>query len=240
MILKLPLFFQRKSDDELKISQFILKKFGYRPKNITHFITALKHKSFSNDQEASSSNERLEFLGDAILDAIVAELLYSRFPEEDEGYLTKIKSKIVNRKTLSEIGEAMSIRDVLQFNQSRSINMATLEGNAFEAIVGAIYLDGGYDKVKQSINSFVFRKFLDFNKILKEEIDFKSRLFIWCQRKKLNLEFFILSESHDNGQWSYLVEAVINYKAFGRGAGMSKKAAEQEASRETLQLIGEI
>ncbi|MFM6343734.1 MAG: ribonuclease III domain-containing protein, partial [Dolichospermum sp.] len=103
---------------------------------------------------------RLEFLGDAILDAVVAEILFNRFPHDDEGYLTKIKSKIVNRKTLSDIGEAMSIRDVLQFNQSRSINMASLEGNAFEAIIGAIYLDGGLDKVKQSINSFVFRKYL--------------------------------------------------------------------------------
>jgi len=240
LVLKLPIFFQKKSDEELEIAKFILKKFGYRPKNISYFITALKHKSFSNENDADSSNERLEFLGDAILDAVVAEILYNRFPHDDEGYLTKIKSKIVNRKTLSEIGEAMSIRDVLQFNQSRSINMTSLEGNAFEAIIGAIYLDGGLDKVKQSINSFVFRKYLDFNKILKEEIDFKSKLFIWCQRKKLALEFVVLSEKYHNGQWAYVVDAVINNKQFGRGTGVSKKTAEQEASRETLQLIGEI
>ena len=89
--------------------------------------------------------------------------------------MTKLKSKIVNRKTLSDIGENMEIRQVLNYNKTRTINVSTLEGNAFEAIVGAIYLDGGYDKTKQSLNNYVFRKYLNFNKLLEEEIDFKSK-----------------------------------------------------------------
>ena len=179
-------------------------------------------------------------MGDAILDAVVAEHLFLKFPENDEGYLTKLKSKIVNRKTLSDIGENMEIRLILNYNKTRTINVSTLEGNAFEAIIGAIYLDGGYDKAKQSLNNYVFRKYLNFNKLLEEEIDFKSKLFIWCQRKKLNLDFVVVKENHENGQWNYEIKVVINNKEFGRGIGLSKKTAEQEAAKQTLQLIGEI
>jgi len=163
-----------------------------------------------------------------------------KFPENDEGYLTKLKSKIVNRKTLSDIGEQMEIRQILNYNKSRSINIPSLEGNAFEAIIGAIYLDGGYEKAKISLNNYVFRKFINFNRLLEEEIDFKSKLFIWCQRKKLNLEFTVVKEHHENGQWNYEIKVIINHKEFGRGIGLSKKSAEQEAAKETLQLIGEI
>jgi ribonuclease-3 len=182
----------------------------------------------------------LEFLGDAILDAVVAEHLFLKFPEDDEGFLTKIKSKIVNRKTLSEIGANMGIREVLNYNQTRAINLATIEGNALEAIIGAIYLDGGFDKAKKSLNNYVFRKYLDFNKLILEEIDFKSKLFIWCQKKRLQINFEVISEKHENGQWNYEVKVVINNNEYGFGKGLSKKAAEQEAARETLQLMGEI
>jgi len=166
--------------------------------------------------------------------------LFLKYPENDEGYLTKLKSKIVNRKTLSDIGESMEIRLILKYNQSRTINLSTLEGNAFEAIIGAIYLDGGYEKAKQSLNNYVFRKYLNFNRLLEEEIDFKSKLFIWCQRKKLHIDFFVVKETHENGQWCYEVVVIINKKEFGKGSGLSKKSAEQVAAKETLQLIGEI
>ena len=107
----------------------------------------------------------------------------------------------------------MEIRLVLNYNRSRSINVSTLEGNAFEAIIGAIYLDGGYDKAKQSLNNYVFRKYLNFNKLLEEEIDFKSKLFIWCQRKKLNLDFLVVKEYQENSQWNYIKNLrVVNFK----------------------------
>jgi ribonuclease-3 len=179
-------------------------------------------------------------LGDAILDAVVAEHLFLKFPDDDEGFLTKLKSKIVNRKTLSEIGENMGIREVLNYNQARAINLSTVEGNAFEAIIGAIYLDGGFEKAKHAINNYVFRKYLDFNKLLTEEIDFKSKLFIWSQKKKLHLEFIVISETHESGIWHYEVKVLINNNEFGFGKGLSKKAAEQIAAKETLQLLGEI
>lgn len=224
----------------MKLIRFILVKFGYKPNNIHYFLKAVNHKSSIVTSKVTASNERLEFLGDAILDAVVAENLFLKYPDEDEGFLTKLKSKIVNRKTLSEIGTSMHIREVLNYNQTRAINLSTIEGNAFEAIIGAIYLDGGFEKVKYTLNNFVFRKFLDFNRLMQEEIDFKSKLFIWCQKKRLQIDFTVISEQHINGQWHYEVKVLINNKEFGFGKGLSKKAAEQDAAKETLQLLGEL
>lgn len=236
---RLPFLAKKKSDADLELIRFIVLRFGYRPNNLKYFYKAITHKShnFASDQ---NSNERLEFLGDSVLDAVVAEFLFERFPDEDEGYLTKVKSKVVSRKTLAEIAEEMQIRKVLLYNSSRSINLSTIEGNAFEAIMGAIYLDGGFEAVKKSIHQHVFRKYVDLNRILEEEIDFKSRLFIWCQRSKLQLDFRVLSEENINGNWQYTVMATINDRDYGQGTGSSKKMAEQAASKETLELMGEI
>jgi ribonuclease-3 len=232
------IFKSKKNEYELELISFILKKFGYKPKDLRYFLKAITHKSFRN-QEIDFSNERLEFLGDAVLDSVVADFLFIRFVNEDEGYLTRIKSKIVNRKTLSEIGEVMNLREIIRYNQARSINLSTLEGNAFEAILGAIYLDGGYEEVKKSVQNHVFRNFVNINRLLEEEIDFKSKLFIWCQKKKLILDFDVVTEVNNGGAWLYEIEIIINSVKYGKGKGGSKKIAEQEAAKETLQLLGE-
>jgi len=238
LALLITLFTKKKTEEELKLIKFIIQRFGYRPKELTYFIKAITHKSFVSS-DPSITNERLEFLGDAMLDAFVAEFLFKRFKDEDEGYLTRVKSKIVNRKTLSEIGETMGIREILRYNQARSINLSSLEGNAFEAILGAIYIDGGYNSVQNSVENFVFQKYVNLTRLLEEEIDFKSKLFIWCQKKKLNLEFIVRTEINQGGSWVYEIETNINNIKYGRGKGGSKKIAEQEAAKETLQLLGE-
>jgi ribonuclease-3 len=232
-------FSKSKTKDDRKLIKFILQRFGYRPRKIHYFFEAITHKSLSNNS-TENSNERLEFLGDAILDAVIAEYLYNRFPKEDEGYLTKIKSKLVSRKTLSMIAEDMELRSIIRYQKGRTINLNTLEGNAFEAIMGAIYLDGGYIAVRKSINNHVFKHFVDINRILEEEIDFKSKLFIWSQKKQLLLEFEIISEENLGASWEYIVQAKINGVSYGRGKGSSKKMAEQAASKETLELMGEV
>ncbi len=234
-------FFSKKaSKADPKITQFIIERFGYHPKNGNLFVNALTHKSILNTSEIEVSNERLEFLGDAILDSVVAEFLYERFPNENEGYLTKIKSKVVSRNTLGTIGHDMQIRNVLLYNKNRTIKMETIEGNAFEALVGAIYLDGGYEAAKKSIIKHVFRKYVNLNRILEEEIDFKSRLFIWSQKNRLPIEFEVLKEESNGANWTYLVRVNIGEQEYGRGSGSSKKKAEQAAAQETLELIGEM
>lgn len=234
-------FFSKKtSKADTDIERFIIERFGHHPKNGELFEHALTHKSILNTTEIEISNERLEFLGDAILDSIVAEFLYARFPNEDEGYLTKIKSKVVSRNTLGTIGHDMEIRNVLRYNKNRTIKLETIEGNAFEALVGAIYLDGGYEATQRSIVNHVFRKYVNLNRILEEEIDFKSRLFIWSQKNRLPIEFEVLKEESDGANWKYLVRVNIGDREYGRGAGSSKKKAEQAAAQETLELIGEM
>ncbi len=233
------LFSKKKSKEELEIIRFSIKCFGYRPTNIELFKRALTHKSISNNSD-ELSNERLEFLGDAILDSVIAEFLFIKFPNENEGYLTKIKSKIVSRRTLGMIGREMEISSVLRYNKGRAIKLETIEGNAFEALIGAIYIDGGYASAQKSINHHIFRKYVDLNHILEEEIDFKSKLFIWSQKNRLPIEFEIIEEENDGSTWNYVVCVIINEQEYGRGAGSSKKKAEQAAAKETLELVGEV
>ena len=239
MLALFPIFSKKKSKEELELIRFIQKCFGYKPINLDLFNQALTHKSISNNND-QVSNERLEFLGDAILDSVIADFLFVKFPNEDEGYLTKIKSKIVSRRTLGMIGREMEISNILQYNRSRSIKLETIEGNAFEALIGAIYLDGGYKSAQKSINTHIFRKYVDLNQILEEEIDFKSKLFIWSQKNRLPIHFEILEEKNDGSIWNYVVCVIINEREYGRGSGSSKKKAEQAAAKETLDLVGEL
>ena len=227
-----------KSKNELKLIRYFLKKFGYRPKNIQFFKTALTHKSISNISKELESNERLEFLGDTILDAVIADFLYHKFPDEDEGYLTKVKAKIVSRKNLSKIAQDMHLHEMLIFQKGRGINVETLEGNAFEAIIGAIYLDDGYLAAKKSIFNSVLRNYVDLPTLLENEIDFKSQLYIWAQKNRLTIEFELLKEEIVDGKWNYEVEIFNNANPYGRGKGSTKKIAEQAASKQTLELLG--
>ena len=166
--------------------------------------------------------------------------LTDKFPSENEVYLTKIKSKIVNRRTLGDIGHEMELSNIMNYNNSRSIKLETIEGNAFEALIGAIYLDGGYRKAQESIEKHIFKKYLNLNQLLEEELDFKSKLFIWCQKNKLDIQFEVVSEENFGHEWKYVVEVIINEKSYGRGTGSSKKKAEQVASKETFELLGAI
>lgn len=240
MLALLPFFSKKKSDEELAIIRFVQQRFGYRPKDVSLFRKALTHKSISNNMDNELSNERLEYLGDAILDAVIADFLFKKFPEEDEGYLTKIKSKIVSRRTLGMIGHEMEISSVLRYNKGRAIKLETVEGNAFEALIGAIYQDGGFESVQKSVMHHIFKKYVDLNQILVEEIDFKSKLFIWSQKNRLPIRFEVLEEKNIGPSWNYLVMVVINDQEYGRGSGSSKKKAEQAAAKETLELIGEV
>ncbi len=234
----LPFFGKKKTKEELEISQFIQRKFGYSIKNYFYFKRALTHKSIAN-KSGEISNERLEFLGDAILDSVIAEYLFIKFPDEDEGYLTKIKSKIVSRRTLGKIANEMELSLLMRYNKNRSIKIETIEGNAFEALIGAIYLDGGYSTTKKCINNHVFRKYVNFNQILEEEIDFKSKLYIWGQKNRVPIEFSVIKEENNRSTWHYVVVALVNTKEFGMGSGSSKKKAEQVAAKETMELLGE-
>ncbi|MBK7130945.1 MAG: ribonuclease III [Crocinitomicaceae bacterium] len=216
----------------------MVKKLGYRPKNLELFHKALTHKSYSNLRDDIQSNERLEYLGDTVIDLIVAHFLFQKFPDRDEGYLTKLKSKIVNRNMLSQIGAELELAEHIRYKTGRSIRVATIEGNALEALIGAIYLDAGFEITKNIFNNYIIRNYIDLNKVLEQEIDFKSALLIWGQKNKLMVNFKILQEAAKENDYQYICQVVINEKEWGMGKGQSKKEAEQQASQETLTLLG--
>jgi ribonuclease-3 len=229
--------FRKKDTSSLDLNSFIIKKFGYRPKRIELFKRALTHKSYSNTK-GIESNERLEYLGDTVIDMIVAEYLYEKFPDKDEGFLTKVKAKIVNRKMLSSIGEELELEKFIKYKTGRSIRIATIEGNAFEALIGAVYLDSNYEITKKVFRSRIIRNYIDLNEVLEQEIDFKSALLIWGQRNKHNISFKIVDEASKENNYQYTASVVIDEKKWGMGKGQSKKEAEQHASKETLGLLG--
>lgn len=229
---------KKKTEGNLDLVSFLIKKFGYRPKNLELFTQALTHKSYSNTKENVESNERLEYLGDTVIDLIVAEYLYEKFPDKDEGFLTKVKAKIVNRKMLAEIGGELELAKQIRYKTGRSIRIATIEGNAFEAIIGALYLDSNYETAKKVFNSRIIRNYIDLNKVLEQEIDFKSALLIWGQRNKISIKFEITEEAVKENDFVYTSVVRMNNKTWGLGKGKSKKEAEQQASSETLQLLG--
>ena len=229
---------KERSGEDLQLIRLIINEFGYRPKNVKTFYNALTHKSYSNSKEGIQSNERLEFLGDAILDTIVAEYLFENYPNEDEGFLTKIKSKVVSRQTLADIARAIHLGNFIKYQKGKSIRISTIEGNAFEALIGAIYLDSNFETVRKSIHLCLFKNHLNIKSVIEEEVDFKSKLFIWTQKNKLELEFKILTEKQIENSWEYEVIALINTKPYGKGVGNSKKSAEQMAAKKTFEMIG--
>ena len=235
---RLPKFFKKKTQPKKGLEAYLFKNFGYHIKNIPLFTQALTHKSYSNTKPGIESNERLEYLGDTVIDLIVADYLYASFPAKDEGYLTMVKAKIVNRKMLAYIGGELELRNHINYDAGRSIRLETLEGNALEAIVGAIYLEAGYNQSKKSFLNFILEKYIDFDDVLTQEIDFKSTLLIWAQKNKIGLKFVITDDACKENDFMYSAKASINGKDWGQGKGKSKKEAEQHASKETLQLLG--
>jgi ribonuclease-3 len=233
-------FPEKRTKEELTLIRFVIDRFGYRPKNISIFINAITHKSLLTHEDYSVSNERLEFLGDSIIGSIVAEWLYHKFPKEDEGYLTRLKSKIVSRKTLGNIACLLDLKSIIKYKSNRSINLSSIEGNCLEALFGAMYLDGGYEAVKKSLIQHVYRKYVDMNKMIHEETDFKSILFILCQKNKWDLEFYVEKEIIKNAIHIYDIRASINGNPHEIGQGYSKKEAEQLACKKTLEKLGEI
>ncbi len=217
-------------------SFFLLKEIvGFEPKNFDLYKLALIHKSSSITDNSGNvlNNERLEFLGDAILDAIVADMLYKQFPDEKEGFMTNARSKIVSRANLNKIAVEIGLnRAVVSTANSQTHNIF---GNAFEALIGAIYLDQGYRKCQYFVEKKVFKNIIDLEKVSQEETNFKSKLLEWSQKNKRELDFVLVEEriSAKNIP-AFVSQVTIDGELFGEGVGNSKKESHQNASKHAL------
>lgn len=232
--------FGHRNQADKNINAFIRTKFGFSPGKIALYHQAFLHKSSLRDDESAheKSNERLEFLGDAILDSVVAEYLYEKFPKETEGFLTKLKSKIVKRETLNALGEKLGLDKQVKHTQFGINNPKSLLGNAFEAMVGAIYLDKGYRKTKDILIDKIIIPYLDLDELVKVESDYKSKIIIWSQREKRKLEFFLLREENLGAEMFYEIELRVDSKAQASANAKTKKEAEQLVAKQVWELFG--
>lgn len=181
------------------------------------------------------NNERLEFLGDAVLDAVVGDIVYQHFPGKREGFLTNTRSKLVQRDTLNKLAQEMGINQLILSNGHSSSHNSYMGGNAFEALVGAIYLDRGYDVCMFFMKNRILAQMINIDKVAYKEVNFKSKLIEWSQKNRVQLEYVLIEQQKDdNGSPVFTYQVEIEGVKGGIGKGYSKKESQQLASKETL------
>lgn len=233
-------FFPRRNNgtyiaDKREFASALKKITGFRTNNLRLYEVAFIHRSasFLLPDGQRINNERLEFLGDAVLDAILSDYLFEKFPEANEGFMTKIRSRIVNREILNQLAISMGIDKILVSNVSSVHSTRNLYGDALEALIGALFVDRGFKKTKDLFIKKVLNKYLDLAKIIDTDTDYKSLVFEWIQKNKSNITFEY-KEEYDFSLKKSVFSATlyINKEVYGTGQGASKKEAEQEAAGE--------
>lgn len=214
----------------------LIEILGFIPNNSKLFKTVFIPRSaqYRNTQGKFINYERLEFLGDAMLGAVIAEYLFDKAPEEREGYLTQMRSKVVSRRHLNEIGKNLKLKSFIPKEFSRKITLgADVDGDMFEALVGAVYEDRGFDKCKEFINRVVIKPYVDIKTLEKRITSYKSLVLEWSQKNKLTLEFNTFEEQNAEDITIFVSIVRINGKITAKGRGTSKKKAEEKAARRT-------
>lgn len=213
---------------------------GFYPDKIEYYQLAIRHKSVpihaKNGRELC--NERLEFLGDAILNSVITDIIYKKFENASEGFLTNLRSKIVSRESLNQIAKEIGLAKIViaskYVNQHANDN---IYGNALEALFGAIYLDLGYKKCKAFVEDRLFRYFLDWNEILESEMNFKSKVFEWCHKNRLEPEFILMEETVVKNKHTFRTCLKIQNEIICESTGSSKKESQQNVSKIAYQKI---
>ena len=216
------------------------KILGFYPRNIQLYQQALLHKSTSIRSEKGRplNNERLEFLGDAILVAIVGDIVYKHFEGRREGFLTNTRSKIVQRETLNKLAVEIGLDKLVKYSTRSSSHNSYMYGNAFEAFIGAIYLDQGYERCKRFMEEKIFKNYIDLDKMSRKEVNFKSKLIEWSQKSKVEVSFELIEQFLDEDyNPMFHTEIRIEGISAGKGTGYSKKESQQNAAQAALKKI---
>lgn len=234
MLFRLTYLFSNRSKKEfLRLLSHLL---GFYPGKIGLYAAALTHRSVK--EKASENNERLEYLGDAILGGIIADYLYMKYPYKGEGFLTEMRSKMVNRQTLNEIALKMGLKCITSFNKNDgSLRTSQIFGNALEALVGAIYVDKGYAATKQWVQKKIILPYLFVEELESVEINQKNKLFSWANRNGRLLEFETLDERIENGRRLFTVGAVVDGEVIAEGKAFNKKDAGQIAAQQAVERL---
>ena len=227
-----------RKDKELYLSLYEI--LGFYPHDISYYKMALLHKSIMhrNSKGKPVNNERLEFLGDAVLDAVVGDIVYQHFPGKREGFLTNTRSKLVQRDTLNKLAQEMGINQLILSNGHSSSHNSYMGGNAFEALVGAIYLDRGYDACMYFMQKRILAQMINIDKVAYKEVNFKSKLIEWSQKNRVKLDFVMLDQQKGkNGSQIFTYQVVLEGVEGGVGKGYSKKESQQVASKTSLEKL---
>ena len=227
---KIRLLFRRDKEPFFQLRKIL----GFYPKDITLYQTALKHKSTNVKGGSHKNNERLEFLGDAVLGCVVADLLYEKYPNRQEGFLTTLRSKLVRRDMLNKLADKIGLDQLVDYSgRKTSAHNSYMDGNAFEALIGAVYHDRGYDYAVCFIRDRVFRKHVDIEDVSKTEENFKSKLIEWCQKHQFDFMFEVVSEIvlPDKNSTKFTTRVTVEDQYCGTGEGYSKKESQQDAAR---------
>ena len=214
---------------------------GFYPHNINLYKQALLHKSMGrrNEKGRPLNNERLEFLGDAVLSAVVGDIVFRHFEGKREGFLTNTRSKLVSRNTLGKLAQEMGIDQLVKSSDHSTSHNSYKNGNAFEALVGAIYLDRGYDACMRFVEKRILTQVINIDKVAYKEVNFKSKLLEWSQKNRVRMEFRDLEQTKDSqtGSPVFTTQVFIEGVEGCKGTGFSKKESHQNASKETLQRL---
>lgn len=208
------------------------------PENVFLYQLAFRHKSASNQiiKEFKVSNERLEYLGDAILSAVVADYLFKKFPTKSEGFLTEMRARIVSRASLNKLSQKLGLEQLLQYSRDSKMRYKSLGGDAFEAFIGALYLDKGYKTSYKIIINRIIKYHIDLESLENTEVNFKSRLIEWSQKEKKQIDFDV-TESGENHNKMFVVLVRIENRDYGKASDFSIKGATQLASEKTWHLL---
>ncbi len=215
---------------------------GFVPGNLSLYRLAFRHKSVAQNikKGVKNSNERLEFLGDAVLGSVVAEVLFKLYPYEDEGFLTELRSKIVNRVNLNQLARKLGFEKLIEYDsrimgQSRQ---GSLLGDAFEALIGAVYLDKGYEFTRSFLINHIIKSHIDIHTLEQTETNFKSKLIEWCQRHGKDISFELIGNDEGESIKLFTVQAIIDSEIMGLGKEFSKKNAEKLAAEKACETLG--
>jgi len=227
-------FFYSKQDRSFK--RQLRNVLGFAPHNLDLYRTALSHRSVR--EGADENNERLEYLGDAIISTIVAHFLFMRYPYKDEGFLTEMRSKMVNRNQLNDIAVKIGLKKITLYNHfDHSLKVSQIFGNTLEALTGAVYLDKGYIKTQKWVNQRIINPHLFMQELENLDINQKNKLYGWANKNGKNLEFETIDETVENGRKLFTIGAMVDGELIAEAKGFNKKDASQIAAQLAIEKL---
>ena len=210
---------------------------GFIPGNIDLYRIALSHRSIKETSE--ENNERLEFLGDAVLSSIIAHYLFKKYPYKDEGFLTEMRSKMVNRQKLNEIALKMGLKKISLYNKNdHALKISQIFGNTLEALIGAVFLDKGYNKTQKWVENYIILPHLFINDLENIEINIKNKLYGWASKNGKSVEFATLNESLEKGRRLFTIAATVDGQIIAQAKGFNKKDASHLAAQLAVEKLG--